>query len=120
MAQCRAHAPQLVRELDAPFALRDSHEWQAHFEVASLTVGVVARPEDVVLDAQVREAGAFVAAEGVPGMALTVDSPFRLQGVPKAAPRIAPAVGEHSDEILREHGYGCEDIVALRQSGVLG
>lgn len=120
MAQRRANAPELVRELDAAFTLRDAAEWQAHFEAAGLTVGVVARADDVVLDAQMREAGAFVAAEGVPSMALTVGSPFRLRGVPKAAPRSAPAVGEHSDEILREHGYGPEDIGALRQSGVLG
>jgi crotonobetainyl-CoA:carnitine CoA-transferase CaiB-like acyl-CoA transferase len=120
MAQRRANASELVRELDAAFTLRDAAEWQSHFEAAGLTVGVVARAEDVVVDPQMREAGAFVPAEGVPGMALTVDSPFRLQGVPKAPARIAPGVGEHSDDILREHGYGAEDILALRQSGVLG
>ena len=39
------------------------------------------------------------------GSSLTVNSPFWVAGQEKVRPRRAPAVGEHSEEVLREAGY---------------
>jgi len=35
-------------------------------------------------------------------------------------PRLAPRVGEHSEQVLREAGYGESEIAALREAGVIG
>jgi formyl-CoA transferase len=53
------------------------------------------------------------------GKGLTVSSPFQLAGVAKVAPRRAPAIGEHSEVVLREAGYSADEIGRLRGLGVL-
>jgi crotonobetainyl-CoA:carnitine CoA-transferase CaiB-like acyl-CoA transferase len=50
---------------------------------------------------------------------LTIDSPFFVAGANKVKPRKAPAVGEHSDEILREAGYNDTAIAKLRENRVV-
>jgi formyl-CoA transferase len=50
----------------------------------------------------------------------TVNTPIRLGF---ARPRKAgppPEVGEHSEQVLRELGYGEDEIAALRGRGALG
>jgi crotonobetainyl-CoA:carnitine CoA-transferase CaiB-like acyl-CoA transferase len=50
---------------------------------------------------------------------LTVSSPFWVAEGEKAAPRRAPGVGEHSDEVLRAAGYADADIARLRACGAV-
>ena len=51
---------------------------------------------------------------------MTVNSPIWITGQEKVTPRPAPNVGEHTDEVLREAGYGESEIRALRAEGVIG
>ena len=60
----------------------------------------------------------FVPMEGEPGVR-TVMSPIHLAGRPKAPPRRAPELGEHTDEILRAVGYDSAAIESLRRQGVI-
>ncbi|MGA3398732.1 MAG: CoA transferase, partial [Acetobacteraceae bacterium] len=53
------------------------------------------------------------------GEALTVSSPFQLDGEAKVAPRRAPSLGQHSEAVLREAGYAPDEIGRLRKLGVL-
>ena len=50
---------------------------------------------------------------------MTVSSPFHIDGVEKVAPRRAPAVGQHNEEVLREAGYSADEIGRLRGLGVV-
>jgi formyl-CoA transferase len=73
----------------------------------------------VVEDEQATHAGIFAATNN-PEVPRTVNNPIRLGF---AKPRTAgppPAVGEHSEEILRELAYDESEIAALRQAGALG
>ena len=104
-------------ELDAVFATRDLAEWRKILDAVGVTFGVVGRIDDVADDAQMQAIGALVPFAD--GKTLTVSSPFHLDGETKVAPRRAPAVGQHSEDVLREAGYSADDIGRLRKLGVL-
>jgi crotonobetainyl-CoA:carnitine CoA-transferase CaiB-like acyl-CoA transferase len=47
--------------------------------------------------------------------------PVKYPGEELPEPRMAPTVGEHNEEVLREVlGYDAEKIAALREDGVFG
>ena len=113
----QANAPALVAELDAVFARRDMAEWRKILDSVGVTFGIVAKVDDVLDDTQMQAVGALVPFAD--GNGLTVSSPFQLAGEAKAAPRRAPAVGQHSEDVLREAGYSADEIGQLRKLGVL-
>jgi hypothetical protein len=53
----------------------------------------------------------------IDGSSLAVNSPFWVAGQEKTKPRPAPAVGEHSDQVLREAGFADAEIQALGAEG---
>jgi crotonobetainyl-CoA:carnitine CoA-transferase CaiB-like acyl-CoA transferase len=44
----------------------------------------------------------------------------RFAEAPQSVRRPAPLIGEHTDEVLAEVGYGPEEVASLRAAGVLG
>ncbi len=44
----------------------------------------------------------------------------RFEGTPAESGRGAPRLGEHTDEVLAEAGFGAEEIAALRKAGAVG
>jgi crotonobetainyl-CoA:carnitine CoA-transferase CaiB-like acyl-CoA transferase len=43
--------------------------------------------------------------------------PIKLSGTPASVERPAPALGEHTEEVLTEAGYSPEEVRALEESG---
>ena len=113
----RANAPALTAILDSIFARRDLAEWRPILEKAGVTFGAVFSVDEAADDRQAREIGALVPFAD--GLGLTVSSPFDVDGVPKVAPRRAPAVGQHSEAVLRDAGYADDEIARLKTLGVL-
>ncbi len=108
-------------ELEAIFATRTRDEWAAFAAAHDACLAPVLEGDEPRSDPQLRARGAFV---DVPapreGRSIrAVASPVRLRGEP-VAPRPAPALGEHGDEILREAGFSPGEVDALRADGVLG
>lgn len=120
MESRRNNAQKLTEIFDSVFLRQDATEWQRQLEAAGgFTVSVVARLSDVPHDKQAVHAGAFVEADGMGGTPFTVDSPFRIDGVKKVRPRGAPALGQHSRDVLRCSGYTDAEIDVLVQKGVV-
>ena len=113
----QAHARDLIAILDAVFAAKDLAIWRSVLDTNDLITGAVATLEDIPGDKQML-ANDVLVPFGNEGM-LTVSSPFWITEADKATPRHAPAIGEHSDEILRAAGYAEADIARLRASGAV-
>ncbi len=111
----RMHNRELIVILDTGFAQRDVAEWRALLDAAGITFSVVSSLDEVLQDEQAR--GALVPFAQGPG--LTVSSPFAVDGVSKVAPRMAPALGEHTAAVLREAGYAEDQITDLHALGVV-
>ena len=101
------------------FAAKTYAEWEQIFAGTGIPFGVIGRLADVVEDEQAEHAGIFADTDN-PDVPRTVNNPIRLGF---AQPRKAgppPAVGQHSEEILREAGFAAAEIDVLKKSGALG
>ncbi len=114
----KENAIALTEILDGIFAQRDLAEWRPILEGAGVTFGAVYSVNEAADDSQARAIGALVPFAD--GKGFTVASPFHLDGETKTPPARAPAVGQHSEMVLREAGYSADEIARLRGLGVLG
>ncbi len=97
------NADLLTTLLSDIFAAEPWSEWNRRLSAAGITYGLVGRITDHPSDAQL-EANHLL-PEFVDGLGLkTLDSPFQIVGETKRAPRMAPAIGQHTAQILMEFG----------------
>lgn len=81
--------------------------------------GVIPTMDQVASDSQMKANGVFAELDHPQhGRIQTVSSPLNVQGATKERPKPAPAVGEHSHEILRSLGYEEEALKEMIQRGV--
>lgn len=102
-----------VREIDLAELCRRLDE-------AGIVYSPVARNAEVVDDPQLLANGVIVPFEsGLPGVERTFATPIRLSSEAQVPPRRAPAIGEHSREVLTEAGLDEAAIEALVRQGVV-
>jgi formyl-CoA transferase len=89
------------------------------FKSVGITFGDINRLADIAGDPQPEAAGA-VRATANPVLPRSIANPLRVDFAEQRAARPAPELGEHTDAILRDLGYGESDIAALRKSGAVG
>lgn len=109
----------LRRELAAIFATRTTRAWVELGAAANTTICPVNHPRDIGHDPQFQERmGWLPAADHGTDM---MPSPLHFVDHILPAPRRAPELGEHTDEVVREVlGLADERIDALRTSGAFG
>ena len=112
----RANAAELMAILDAVFATQDWPHWRDRLTEYGVTFGTIARNADIPQDTQLRHAGAVVDDEQGRPM---IGSPVFVGGAAKRPPAPAPGIGEHSRQILAEHGYGEDEIEAMLSRGIV-
>ncbi|WP_420132362.1 CaiB/BaiF CoA transferase family protein [Rhodopseudomonas sp.] len=113
-----ARSVELIAIFDEIFATRDLADWRKALDGNGLVFGVVGILDDIPNDQQMIENDVLVPFEN--NTILTINSPIWIEGSTKTRPRLPPAVGEHSDEVLRNAGYDDAAIKALRASGAVG
>jgi alpha-methylacyl-CoA racemase len=76
---------------------------------------------DEALDSELVKARGMVVELAQPGAGAVkqLGVPVKLSRTPGAVDNPGPALGEHTDEVLRELGYGDTEIEALKQTGAV-
>ncbi len=97
-----ARSIELIKIFDEVFATKPLAEWRKLLDGNGLVFGVVGILDDIPNDQQMIDNEVVVPFEN--DTMLTVNSPIWVDGAPKVRPRKPPALGEHSDEILRAAG----------------
>ena len=106
----------LVSEMEATLRADTSRGWMARLQGAGLAVGMVKTYADIEADPQVEAMGTLVEV-GEEDAFRTVRLPAQFGSwAPQHRVR-APAVGEHTDAVLREVGYSDAEIAALAGTG---
>jgi crotonobetainyl-CoA:carnitine CoA-transferase CaiB-like acyl-CoA transferase len=100
----RHNAKELIAELDVLFATLTRDQWTARFDAHDVWWAPVNTAEDVVADPQAIAAGAYVDVPGGPGSTehRAVATPVSFAGGDSRPRGPVPALGEHTDEVLRE------------------
>jgi crotonobetainyl-CoA:carnitine CoA-transferase CaiB-like acyl-CoA transferase len=101
--------------LAAVFATRTQAEWTEVFARADCCVSPVLDMAETLANEQLRARGMIVERAGSTQLA----PPLKMSELEFAMERGAPRPGEHTDEVLREAGYGDAEIRALRDAGVI-
>lgn len=100
------------RELEAIFAERTLAEWLAELEGTDLCIEPVREGDEILEDPHLVARGVFLKAEdNQRGLAVThLRTPLRFEETPLRPP---PALGQHTDAILKEAGFSDEERAAL-------
>lgn len=118
----RQHAEELIRILDEKMATKTRDEWVQRFESlgAPFAYCPVQDYYDVLQDPQVL-ANDYVVEFDHPtaGRVKMIGYPIRFSQTPMRIQREAPEFGQHTEEVLMEHGYSWDEISQLRSDGVI-
>ena len=115
----RINAPALVAELDAVFAQKAMAEWAAAFKANNVWWAPVNQVQEASRDPVVQAAGAFVDVPGPDGPVRMVATPADFSGTPWQPQGLPPELGQHTEEVLLELGYDWDQIVPLKERGVI-
>jgi crotonobetainyl-CoA:carnitine CoA-transferase CaiB-like acyl-CoA transferase len=116
-----ANLKALEAELTPFFRRQPSAVWLEKFEAVGLPAGPVLDIAGMHADPQTlaREMVTTV-SHPLAGPVQTIGSPVKFSATPGAIDQAAPLLGQHSKEILAEHGYSKDDIGALIRQGAVG
>jgi crotonobetainyl-CoA:carnitine CoA-transferase CaiB-like acyl-CoA transferase len=114
------NGPECVAELDAVFGSESFDHWRSTLSGFSGAWAPVQRPAELHEDEQALASGCFTEVDTSIGPLQVVSSPvtFDEYDGPRRMPG-APEVGQHTEEVLLELSHSWDDIVALKDAGVV-
>jgi formyl-CoA transferase len=112
------HAAALVEILDPLFVSKPLAHWKRVLDEGRVIFGVVQIAEDILNDPQMIHNEIFMpVGDASVGSKYTVSSPIQIAGNAKESPRRAPALGEHTLDVLQELGFSASEAAGLCANG---
>jgi len=110
----------LFKIVEETFLAKTLAEWKVRLTEAGLPWAPIQSLPEVISDPQAR-ANEFFTAYDHPtyGRIEVVANPAKLSKTPATIRMPAPEFGQHTEEILVEHGYTWEDIAQFKEEGVI-
>jgi formyl-CoA transferase len=114
------HRTEIVPILSQVFRTRECEHWIELLEANDIPACRVNTLEDILAHPQI-EANAAVAekTDEAHGRVRTLAPPVKLSATPTGLERLAPMLGEHTDEVLREFGLDAAEVAELRAAKVV-
>ena len=116
----KQHRVALRETLSPVFKQRRRDEWIPLLEAQDILVAPIRSTLEALQDEQLEVNGLLIDVEHPKlGRMRHVGPPLRLAGTPAKIKKAAPLLGEDTEQVLRDAGLSTEEVVALRQQGIL-
>ena len=116
----KAREQELADLLEETFTTQDTEHWLQLLDDAGVVAGPIYNMEQVYQDPQVLAREMLVDTHDPElGTIHNIGVPVKLSETPGKIRRRAPALGEHSAEVLLEHGFSEEEVDALLSEAVI-
>ena len=114
------HREALATELAVEFKKRTSAEWLTALEQAKVPAGPVLNVLQMHADEQTVARDMVLEVNHTRiGAMKTLGAPVKFSATPGGVRRGAPIFGEHTAEVLREHGFNRDDVEGMTASGAI-
>jgi crotonobetainyl-CoA:carnitine CoA-transferase CaiB-like acyl-CoA transferase len=115
-----AHLEELEKELAGRFRTRSSEYWLRVLDEKGVPCGPVKDMLQALSDPQTKAREMLVEVEhSTLGPVKTLGLPIKFSNTPGKVRTGAPVYGEHTRDILAEHGYSAEEISCFEQEGAI-
>jgi crotonobetainyl-CoA:carnitine CoA-transferase CaiB-like acyl-CoA transferase len=115
-----AHLREQYEELKDGFLSRTTQEWLAILRELDAVCAPVNAPENLCDDPQIRGSGIIWQGEHpAAGTYRQPIHPIQFEQTPAEIRRHAPMLGEHTDEVLHELGFGTNEIERLHEQDAI-
>ena len=110
----------LFHILEQDFLTKSLEEWKPRLNESRIPWSPLQDYNEIINDPQARANDFFTPLDdSIYGRVDLVANPIKLSKTPAITRTNAPGFGQHTDEILLEHGYTKEDITRLAEQGVI-
>jgi crotonobetainyl-CoA:carnitine CoA-transferase CaiB-like acyl-CoA transferase len=120
MSKRSQHVKELVTVVEEALQAKSAEEWEELLTAADVPCSVARPIEDMFDHPQVKalDMVAHVTHPGVGGMRM-LGVPINFSKMPNRAQRPAPALGEHTQEVLHSLGYTPDQVEELKRAKVI-